>query len=264
MSPASASTARDTRVRVLLLLSNRAAMRWMDRAVLVVMCVVCAASLARAQDTIADAPAVPQADSASRSPDRIELSLLGGLFTGADLGETRATMLTNDVPTSNETALFTTRTSITRAAAIEGRLGVRLAGSLWVEAGMSYAEPDLSVDTASDVEGARNVTAIAPLSQFVADVGLQYRWRGRRVSPFVLGGGGYLRQLDAPRTTVETGSMFYGGGGLVVRLSTASSGWLSHLAARGDARLSWLRGGIHLNDERAPAVVLSGGVTVGF
>jgi hypothetical protein len=221
-------------------------------------CLLLATATAAAQDSVAYPPAAVQTDAGGRPARRIEVSVLGGLFGGADLGETRATVLTNDVPTSNEAALFTTHTSITHASAVEGRLGVRLAGSLWVEAGMSYAEPDLSVDIASDVEGARNVTAIAPMSQFIADVGLQYRWNGRRVSPFVLGGGGYLRQLDAPRTSVETGSLFYGGGGLLVRLSTSSSGWLSHLAARGDARVTWLRGGMHLQDERAP------GLTVGF
>lgn len=217
-----------------------------------------AAQQPEAEQTLARA--APQA----RSADRVELTLLGGFFGGGTLGDTEATVLTNDVPTSGQTSLFKTRTSISHAPAIEGRLGVRLARSLWVEGGLSYAEPRLEVEISGDAEGAANVTARAPLSQFVADVGLQYRWIGRRVSPFVQGGGGYLRQLDAPRTSAESGSVFYGGGGVLVRLSTASSGWLSHLSARGDARLTWLRGGFHLDDERSPALVVSGGVSVGF
>lgn len=235
----------------------------MRAVLLAVACALLGSFSASAQQPAAE-PIPVRAEALARSADRIELTLLGGLFGGGTLGETEATVLTNDVPTSGQTPLFKTRSSISHAPAIEGRLGVRLTRSLWVEGGLSYAEPSLDVEITGDMEGAANVTAAAPLSQFIADVGLQYRWSGRRVSPFVQGGGGYLRQLDAPRTSAETGSVFYGGGGVLVRLSTASSGWRSHVSARGDARLTWLRGGIHLDDERSPALVVSGGVTVGF
>lgn len=200
----------------------------------------------------------------TRRLERLEFSVLGGVFSGAEIGETPATVLINEVPTSGETALFKTRTSLTTAPVLEGRLGVRVVGSLWVEGGMSYASPELAVDISDDVEGAPAVTATSQLTQLTFDGGVQYRWNGRRVSPFVMGGAGYLRQLDEPRTTVETGSLFYGGGGARVRLTTAQSGWLSHVALRGDARVVWLRGGIRLVDERAPALTVTGGLSLAF
>ena len=185
-------------------------------------------------------------------------------MSGADLGETRATMLTNQVPTSGETALFTTDTSIGAAALVEGRLGFRLSRAWAIEAGLEYGHPELSVDISGDVEGAPDVTATSELTQLIVDAGLQYRWQGRRVTPFVMGGGGYLRQLDEPRTTAETGYVFYGGGGVRVALAPDGRGFVRRLALRGDARLVWLRDGITLNEDRGPAFSVSGGLSIGL
>jgi hypothetical protein len=206
----------------------------------------------------------PQDASPSSVRERVELSVLGGIFTGADLGDTRATMLTNEVPTSGETALFTTSTSIGAAPLVEGRVGVRLSRAWSVEAGLSYARPELSVDITGDVEGVPALTATSALTQLIVDGAVQYRWQGRRVTPLVMGGGGYLRQLDGPRTTTESGAVFYGGGGVRVALAPASRGFARRLALRGDARVVWLRDGITLNEDRGPALSVSGGLSIGL
>ena len=116
-------------------------------------------------------------------------------------------MLTNQVPTSGTTSLFTTSARIDAAPLIEGRVGVRLGRNVWVEGGGSYARPDFAVDIASDIEGAPDVTATSMLTQVTVDGSLQYRWTraGRRIAPFVMAGAGYLRQLDDTRATAETG-----------------------------------------------------------
>ena len=183
---------------------------------------------------------------------------------GARLGDTRADMLTNQVPTGGTSALFTTRTSIAAAPLAEGRVGVRLGGRWVVEAGLSVARPELRVDISADVEGAPGVTATSRLSQYIADGALQYRWHGRRLTPFVTAGVGYLRQLDEPRTTAETGTVYYGGGGLRLALAPGAGGLLGSLALRGDARVLWLRQGITLNEERGPTFSVSGGVSAGW
>jgi hypothetical protein len=194
---------------------------------------------------------------------RVEFSVLGGIVGGGDLGSTNASMLANEVPTGTQTSLFTTRTEIGQAAVFEGRVGVRLGHGLWVEGGLGYAQPTLAVDISADVEGAPNVTATSQLTQVIGDVGLHYRWQTSRVSPFVLGGGGYLRQLDEPRTTAETGWVAYGGGGVLVRL-TRQPGFWSHVALRGDVRVLWLRDGIILVDQRGPTYQATAGVTIGL
>ena len=106
---------------------------------------------------------------------------------------------------------------------MEGRFGVRLSRRLSIEAGAAYSRPTFAVDIAADIEDAPDVTATSTLTQLVADAGLQYRWHGPRFQPFVMGGAGYLRQLDEPRTTADTGWMCYGGGGMLVRLSRSAA-----------------------------------------
>ncbi len=196
-------------------------------------------------------------------PGRVELSVLGGLFGGGDLGDSKAEMLTNQVPTSGTTTLFTTSARIEAAPLIEGRVGVRLGRNVWVEGGGSYARPDFAVDIASDIEGAPDVTAISMLTQVTVDGSLQYRWTrgGRRLAPFVMAGAGYLRQLDDTRATAETGWLAQGGGGVLMRLSTGS-GFLRRLAIRGDVRAIWLRDAIVLNEQRGATFTVSAGMTL--
>jgi hypothetical protein len=204
-----------------------------------------------------------EAVSAVQRADRVALSVLGGIVGGGDLGSTTAGMLTNGVPTGAQTSLFTTRTEISQAPVFEGRVGVRLGRGFWVEGGIGYAQPTFAVEISADVEGAPNVTATSRLTQVIGDVGLQYRWQTSRVSPFVLGGGGYLRQLDEPRTTADTGWVAYGGGGVLVRL-TRQPGFWSHVALRGDVRVLWLRDGIILDEQRGPTYQATAGVTIGL
>lgn len=230
---------------------------------LVVVLAAGVATRAAAQDGPRETAAPTPVVGAARAP-RIEFTVLGGVIGGADLGDTRADVLTNQVPTSGTTALFSTSTSLGAATTVEGRVGVRLTRAWVVEAGLSYGRPELRVDISGDVEAAGPVTAVSSLSQYIVDGALQYRWPGRRVTPFVMGGGGYLRQLDEPRTTADTGAVFYGGGGVRVALAPGSRGLLGSLALRGDARLVWLRKGVTLNEERGPTFSVSGGVSAGW
>jgi hypothetical protein len=194
---------------------------------------------------------------------RFEISVLGGIFGGGDLGDGKATMLTNDVPTSEETSLFSTSARIDGAPAIEGRLGVRLGRGFWVEGGLGYARPTFAVDISADVEGAPAVTASSKLTQVVADVALQHRWHGLRFRPFVMGGAGYLRHLDEPRTTAETGWLAYGGGGVLMRVAPTSVGFWRHVALRGDVRVAWPRDAMILSEQRTPTFTAVGGIVIG-
>lgn len=228
---------------------------------------VCAALLllggtARAQEPVVPTPPAPLPTSPFQP--RVEIAVLGGLLSGASLGDTRASMLTNQVPTGSPTALFTTSSAIGAATTVEGRLGVRLTRAWWIEAGLAYGTPDLEVDVAGDVEGVPAVSITTPLTQLIADVSVQYRWNGRRVTPFVSAGGGYLRQLDEPRTTAETGAVFQAGGGVRVAIAPGSRGFARRLALRGDARMVWLRDGVELNEARGASFSVSGGVVLGL
>ena len=198
------------------------------------------------------------------TPGRVEVSVSGGLFGGGDLGDLEAEMLTNQIPASGTSPLFTTSTRIDAAPLVEARVGVRLGSNVWVEGGGSYSRPDFAVDIASDVEGAPDVTAVSMLTQVTVDGSVQYRWNrhGRRIAPFVMGGAGYLRQLDDTRATAETGWLVKGGGGAFVRVSPNGRGFSRRLAIRGDVRAVWLHDGIVLSEQRGVTYTASAGLTL--
>lgn len=186
--------------------------------------------------------------------------MLGGLMSGADLGDGRALVLSNQVPAGVQTALFVTGARLTRAPLVEGRLGVRLSSAWSVEVGVGVAQPQFEVAISGDVEGVPGVTATSRLTQVTADAAVMYRRQGRRVTPFVLAGAGYLRQLDDPRTTVETGAIYFGGGGAIVAVAPGAQGFARRLHLRADVRAAVVRAGITLEDERPASIVAVGGL----
>lgn len=198
---------------------------------------------------------------ASQLP-RIDVSVLGGVSTGGDLGASDAALVGNTSSGGSLATLFTTRTRLAAAPLGEVRVGVRLVQGWVVEGGVSYGRPALQVRLANDLETASDATATSRLTQVVADGALVHRWRRGRLSPFVMGGAGYLRQLDEPRTTVGTGQVYFGGGGVLVGIGRARPGGLQRLQVRGDVRLVGYRGGLPLVDERPLGVVAGLGLTL--
>ena len=71
---------------------------------------------------------------------------------------------------------------------------------------------------------------------------------GARLRPFVIGGGGYLRQLHEERTLVETGQLYYFGFGARYWLR-GGSGTARAFGLRGDLRANLRRGGIDFEDK---------------
>jgi hypothetical protein len=119
--------------------------------------------------------------------------------------------------------LFSTDNRLGSAAGVLGRLAVRLSPALQVEGAVSYRRPSLIAAIASDVEGIPDVEAIERLTEVAFEAAVLVRMgRARsdaRVAPFVVAGGGYLRQLHEQRTFVESGGRAYGGVGLIRMLN---------------------------------------------
>lgn len=199
---------------------------------------------------------------AGRGEPRLEISVLGLRSAGTTLGDAQASLLGNAVPTGGPVALFATRTQLAAAWRGDLRLGVRLGGGWRVEGGVGYARPTLQVHLSGDVEGVPDVTATSTLTEVVAEGVLVHRWRTGRVAPFVLAGAGYLRQLDEPRTSVGTGQVYVGGGGVIVGLGRGSGGVASRLGLRADVRLEGYRGGLPLVEARRVGLVAGAGLTV--
>lgn len=206
------------------------------------------------------ADALAQSPPSATTPARVEVSVLGLAAVGGDLGGSDASLTGNR--TSAGFTLFETDARIATAPMGELRVGVRLARGWLVEGGVNYARPALEVRLSDDVESAADVTATTRYRQFIVDGALVRRWEAGRWAPFVLGGAGYLRQLDEPRTTVGTGQVYSGGTGLLVGVGSPKARGGYRVRLRGDVRVVGYRGGLALVDERRAGVVAGLGLTL--
>lgn len=147
--------------------------------------------------------------------------------------------------------LFSARSTVESAAAIEGRVGVSLTPRLSIEAGGSFARPRVSVAISQDQEVTAQALEGEELQQYVFDAGLVWLLPvrvGRRGRAFVTGGAGYLRQLHQERTLVETGQVFYAGGGLSYWLR-GETGTSRSFGLRAEARATWRKDGIDYDND---------------
>jgi hypothetical protein len=144
--------------------------------------------------------------------------------------------------------LLSTDSSLQSAFGVEARVGFTVTAALALEAGVGYASPDVAVAIADDAEASpTTLDAAETLRQYIVDGAVVWQLPvlrlGSRARPFVIGGGGYLRQLYDERTLVETGQIIYAGGGVRFWLR-GGAGDGSSLGIRGDVRVNWRRQGV--------------------
>ncbi|MDO8681500.1 MAG: hypothetical protein Q7R30_23530 [Acidobacteriota bacterium] len=146
--------------------------------------------------------------------------------------------------------LFSAASTVASIAGLEGRVGFAVTRNLVVEIGGAFAKPRVSTAISADPEVAAQVLEGEELQQYAFDAGavwqLPFRF-GRRARPFVSGGGGYLRQLHEGRTLVETGQIYYAGGGVRYWIR-GGSGTRRSLGVRADARATWKKDGIDFDN----------------
>lgn len=216
---------------------------------LVAMCLLGATTIATAQ--------APRPGPSIR---RISVSA-GVVATGGyDLGDRVAELRRNSSGTPSPFTLFRADSELGRAAGIEARVGYALARLVMIEAGGSFARPQLGVTVTQDAELGANAFAAEDVAQFVVEVGtvvqLPVRTWGRRASPYVSGGIGYLRQLHDDRLMVETGRTLSLGAGLRYALRGVSR-MERPIGVRVEARYVRRTGGIDFEDRSRGYPVLS-------
>jgi hypothetical protein len=210
--------------------------------------------------------AVPGAASAQNEVlvGHIELSGGVGVIGGATLGERDAEQRT---PTPNQPfRLFATSSRMAQAPVFDVRVGVALSPRYAVEGHVGYGRPELQTELSSDAENAPPITAVERVDQYIIDGGVLVHFGSgaSALRPFVTAGGGYLRQLHEGRVVVETGQVFYAGGGIKYGLTSRRDGLVRAVGLRGDARLNVLSGGIKVDDDVRRHVAVSGGLFVVF
>lgn len=180
-------------------------------------------------------------------PGRISISAGGVVNGGVTVGDVTGALRPNASGTPPPFTLVRARSAIDRAVGVETRVAVAITRRLAVEVGAAYLQPELVVSILQDPELAGGAVVSDRLSQFTVDLSGLYQLPrvalGSRIRTYVLGGGGFLRQLHEGRTLAENGRTFHAGGGLRYWLRGGSARQAA-VGARLEARVVHRTGGI--------------------
>ena len=170
---------------------------------------------------------------------------------GYDLGATRATLTRNPGTGTTPFELFSADTRIDAAPAAHARLGVYVARSVSLEGGVQYSRPMLRTRLGNDAEGAAAITATETVTRLVIDGSVLFHlwpasFGGGRGVPFIIGGGGYVRELHQGNELIETGREIHVGGGLKYWFGSGRR----RAGLRADVGVSMREKGIDFGDAR--------------
>jgi hypothetical protein len=176
----------------------------------------------------------------------------GGTFSGGyDLGSISAEETRNTGTGTGPFVLFTATSRAKPTLGLQARLGVFLAKSAAIEAGIQFARPILSTTLSGDAESAPDVTATETLTRLVVDGSLVLHlsglsFAGGKGVPFVQGGGGYIRELHEKNEVIETGREYHAGAGLHLWFGQGKH----RLGLRTEAGVSVRNGGADVSDTK--------------
>jgi hypothetical protein len=191
---------------------------------------------------------------------------VGGAFVwdpGYSAGSTSANETRNPGTGSGPLELFEVEGSVGGTPGVAGRIGVYLSPRLSIEGGVMVSRPKLTAQTSNDFEQALPASPDESLTRYLFDGSVVYALTNGRAAPFVFGGAGYSRQLDADSASMQTGNEVHGGGGLRYWFG---SGGGSRFGLRVEARISSWKGlaDFEDGDKRRILATVSGGVTYVF
>jgi hypothetical protein len=194
-----------------------------------------------------------QASDPSLRPRHLTVSAGGAFAASYPIGDMTANLRRNSAGTPPPFSLLRAESTIEAAWSADLRIGVALTRALELEVGGSYATPQLAVTVSQDNELGEGAFASERIEQYAVDVSGVYLVPNltvaSRLRPYLIGGGGYLRQLHEGRLKVETGSTVHVGGGLRYWWR-GGRGTQRSLGARAEARYVRRTGGIDF-EERA-------------
>jgi hypothetical protein len=183
-----------------------------------------------------------------------QVTINGGLgwSGGYDTGGSSAQLRTNAAgATPPPFTLFTVDSRVTPSPGAEVRVGVSITPRLAIEGGALFSRRRLGFTIADDREAAAQEFEGESLQHYVFDAALLWHvpvMHRPRFRMFAVGGGGYVRQLHQDRTLVQSGQIYYLGGGARywVRGSPESN---RSIGLRGDVRINMRRNGIDFDNE---------------
>jgi len=196
---------------------------------IVCIAVLAALSVARAE-----------AQTTSSRDGRLQASVGAGWLGGSDFGEQPADLRT---ASSNPYRLFESETRLGGTGLFEARVGFSLTKRFTVEGRAAIAKPELETTVSSDAEASGSFTAVEGIDQYIFDGGVLVHLEELQafgLAPFAIGGFGYVRQLHEDQQLVETGHLFYVGGGVTRQLFSRRQGFIKSGSIRADLRLNVL------------------------
>lgn len=201
----------------------------------------------------------------AQQSDRGRFELAAGVgWTGPmDLARVDASETTSG---NGSRALFRSATELQRSLGWQALVGVRVTPAIAVEGRLWRGRTTLATAISMDAEGARPVVLTEPIDEYLVEAGLVARLarpRGRRFTPYLAGGAGYLRHLHDGRTLVQTGRTYYAGGGLYVPLARGI-GRVRMTGIRADVRVLLRQHGAALDDSLHAAPAASASLFVRF
>jgi hypothetical protein len=179
------------------------------------------------------------------------------------LGSADATQTT---PSGGSSRLFSTSSELDAAAGWELHVGVRVTQKLELAAGASLTKPTISTMISNDVESSASVTATETIKQYGFSGGALWYLSLRRpkLFPFVVGSGGYLRQLHEADTLAVTGKIFTLGAGAKYFFAPDNPSWRKGLGLRGDAGVVIRTGGVAFGDQTLYSPLLRASIFARF
>ena len=183
----------------------------------------------------------------------------GGVFVGGKaLPDVAAALTRNPGTGTGPLELFQSEGTLTSAFGAQVRVGAYVSPRIIVEGGVQYARPKVEVRLSGDFEEAETTTASETITSYLFTGSVLYHF-GRPQSgfrPFVVGGGGHVRDVHEGNSVVDTGAEFHAGGGFKWWVT---SGRRNRLGLRGDVTASVRGGGVGAEDDRrvVPSAAIS-------
>lgn len=178
------------------------------------------------------------AQTVSDPAGRLQVGVGVGWVGGAAFGEQPADLRT---AAGGPYRLFDSETNLASTGSFEARVGMLLSRRYGVEGRAVISKPELHSVVTSDAETTGSFTIAESIDRYVFDGGIVFRipeLEGMGITPFASAGAGYVRQLHDGRELVETGHLFYVGGGITRALFARSQGLIRAMSLRADLRLN--------------------------
>jgi hypothetical protein len=163
---------------------------------------------------------------------RLQVGAGIGWVGGSAFGERPADLRT---ASGGPYRLFQSETDLGSSGSFEARVGILLSRRYGVEGRVAISKPALHA------EATGSFTIAETVDHYAFDGGVVVRLpelEGMGFTPFASAGAGYVRQLHEGQALVESGHLFYVGGGFTRPLFSRSQGLIRAMSVRADLRLN--------------------------